>query len=365
MKQIKSIVYTGGPCGGKTTALSYVPDKLQDYGIKAFVVPEVASDLINSGFHPSNGISPKEFQRQIMKHIIERENRWKDLATFMPGDNKVLLCDRGIMDGMAYVDRGVFQSILEDERYSIPEIRDQRYEAVIHLKTAADGAEEFYNLSNKARKETPEQARALDRATMEAWIGHPKIKVIDNSTNFDQKMKRTLQATCRILGIPVPLEIENKYRIKVIKPDEIQVPYQIVEIEQHYLKPKRDDKGEVRIRKRGQDGYFVYYLTRKEDVRHGVRIETERFISKKEFHFMLSMRDPMYKPLVKKRICFIWENQYFELDIIPGPVIPWYLLEIELTEEHDKVTIPPFIKVVQDVTGMREYSNKWLARVIN
>jgi chromosome condensin MukBEF complex kleisin-like MukF subunit len=38
-------------------------------------------------------------------------------------------------------------------------LRDNRYEAVIHLVTAADGAEKFYDsLSNEARYETPEEA---------------------------------------------------------------------------------------------------------------------------------------------------------------------------------------------------------------
>ena len=38
------------------------------------------------------------------------------------------------------------------------ELRDQRYDAVIHMISAADGAAEFYGYDNVARHETIEQA---------------------------------------------------------------------------------------------------------------------------------------------------------------------------------------------------------------
>ena len=42
-------------------------------------------------------------------------------------------------------------------------IRDDRYDLVIHLSTAADGAEKFYDLeNNKARWETIEHAISVD-----------------------------------------------------------------------------------------------------------------------------------------------------------------------------------------------------------
>ena len=41
---------------------------------------------------------------------------------------------------------------LEEFTWTVPQLRDQRYEAVVHLVTAAIGAERFYTLeNNKAR----------------------------------------------------------------------------------------------------------------------------------------------------------------------------------------------------------------------
>jgi hypothetical protein len=44
---------------------------------------------------------------------------------------------------------------------------------VIHMVTAADGAEAFYtNSNNSARGETVDQAKEMDKKTQNAWIHH-------------------------------------------------------------------------------------------------------------------------------------------------------------------------------------------------
>lgn len=66
--------------------------------------------------------------------------------------------------------------------------------------TAANGAEQFYtNANNEARRETPEEARILDEKTREAYKGVPKLHVIDNSTNFREKIERVGEAVSAIL----------------------------------------------------------------------------------------------------------------------------------------------------------------------
>ena len=72
------------------------------------------------------------------------------------------------------------------------EIRDN-YDAVFHLVTAAKGAEEFYTLSNNnARTETPEQAAIQDDKLIYAWTGHPHLRIIDNSYDFEGKMRKLI-----------------------------------------------------------------------------------------------------------------------------------------------------------------------------
>ena len=63
-------------------------------------------------------------------------------------------------------------------------LRDNRYDAVVHMVTAADGAEEFYaNLSNEARYESVEEAVEKDKKLREAYMGHKRWVMIDNNVN--------------------------------------------------------------------------------------------------------------------------------------------------------------------------------------
>ena len=63
------------------------------------------------------------------------------------------------MDGSAYTDENVWQAILDETGWSTMQLRDRRYEAVIHLVTAAKGAEEFYTTTNnEARYESINEA---------------------------------------------------------------------------------------------------------------------------------------------------------------------------------------------------------------
>ena len=52
----------------------------------------------------------------------------------------VILTDRGLMDGSAYIMKPENQQTLLDEKgWNEVTLRDRRYDAVIHLVTAADG----------------------------------------------------------------------------------------------------------------------------------------------------------------------------------------------------------------------------------
>jgi hypothetical protein len=49
---------------------------------------------------------------------------------------------------------------------------EKRYDAVIHMVTAADGAEAFYDFANEARFETPEEAVQRDKDLRDCYLGH-------------------------------------------------------------------------------------------------------------------------------------------------------------------------------------------------
>jgi hypothetical protein len=44
-------------------------------------------------------------------------------------------------------------------------------------------------------------------------VGHPKVFIIDNSTDFDGKMNRVVTSICRLLGVPRPKQIDRKFLV--------------------------------------------------------------------------------------------------------------------------------------------------------
>ena len=56
------------------------------------------------------------------------------------GQNAVIFCDRGVLDGSAYVTEEVWTQIMDEQGFE-SNIKDRRYDAVVHMVTAAHGAE--------------------------------------------------------------------------------------------------------------------------------------------------------------------------------------------------------------------------------
>lgn len=79
----------------------------------------------------------------------------------------IVLCDRGTMDAYAYMSDESFQAVLDQEGWSLVQLRDKRYDLVCFLSSAANGAEKFYTTANNAaRSEGLEMARYLDKRTL-------------------------------------------------------------------------------------------------------------------------------------------------------------------------------------------------------
>jgi hypothetical protein len=81
--------------------------------------------------------------------------------------------DRGALDSSAYCTPANRKKILSQSDMQKADLME-RYDLVLHLVTAADGAEKFYTLeNNEARTETPEIACLIDDLLKVAWNGAP------------------------------------------------------------------------------------------------------------------------------------------------------------------------------------------------
>ena len=361
MKEITKIVITGGPCAGKTTALSWIQNAFTAKGYTVLFVPETATELISGGVAPWTCGTNEDYQHCQMRLQLDKEQVFRRAADTMPGEHILIVCDRGAMDNKAYMTEEEFGRVLAGVGKTEVQLRDD-YDGIFHLNTAAKGAEEFYTLSNNgARIETPEQARALDDKLIAAWTGHPHLRVIGNDVDFNEKMKNLIGEIASLLGEPQPLAVDRKYLIEY--PDiawlESQPNCRRVEIIQTYLRSENGD--EVRVRQRGLNGIYLYYKTIKH--RAGQKwIETERRLREGEYLQLLMDADTTRRQIRKTRFCLSHDGLYFEIDIYPF----WSdraLAQIRLGDGSRHVDFPPQIHVIREVTGDERYMNATMALI--
>ena len=97
------VVLTGGPCGGKTTALSEIKARLEALGFLVLCIPEAATLLFSGGCpFPYDENSGFIFQKNLLKLQMAIEEAFSELAD-ASGRKTMMLFDRGLMDGKAYM----------------------------------------------------------------------------------------------------------------------------------------------------------------------------------------------------------------------------------------------------------------------
>ena len=359
--KITKIVLTGGPCAGKTTALNWIDNYFSKRGYRVLMIPETATQLIPNGVAPWTCGTNYDYQKCQAILQKTKEEVYDYAAGTMKEDKILIVCDRGMLDNSAYMKKAEFKRLLRELNTSEVKERDY-YDAVFHLITAAKGKPEAYTLeNNKARSEGIAEAIELDDKIIAAWTGHPHLRVIDNSTDFEEKLERLIKEITSFLGEPEPFEIERKFLIDYPNLKQLRSMPNCTEVDitQTYL--KSCDGIERRVRARGINGDYVYYVTEKKKVSGMKRIETERRLTQDEYLQLLMEADNHLHTIHKTRFCLMENNQYFEIDVYPE----WdkqAIMEIELSSEDEEVHVPSFIHVIQEVTDDDSYKNYQMAK---
>jgi CYTH domain-containing protein/predicted ATPase len=362
MKDVKKIVLTGGPCAGKTTALVKVIEHFSSLGFKVFTIPEVPTIFLQAGMEylTKNQAFLYEGEKDILRTQLAFEDMFMAMAQTVE-EPAVIVCDRGALDISAYVSPELWSHITGELGVTTQQLRD-RYDAVLHLVSAADGAEKFYTTAtNKQRLEPASEeglriARDLDKKVINAWSGHPRLRVINNHDNFDTKLNRVLKEISSVLSLPQPIVEERKYVVEVTG----DVPGAIEsEIRQTYL--LAEPGCEARLRRRSWQNKQVNVLTTKKRLSNNEELETERQVNNNIYNSLLGQADPYRQSIHKRRKSFIWKGQYFELDTYLDQLEGLVVLETKGVAENEQVNFPPSIKVVKDITGDTRYYNYNLA----
>lgn len=360
--KITKIVITGGPCAGKSTAMSWIQNAFSMKGYTVLFIPETATELISGGVAPWTTGTNLDYQKCQMRLQLEKERIFEKGSRTMPADKILLVCDRGAMDNRAYMNDEEFAAVLEEVGSNEVELRDS-YDAVFHLVTAAKGAVSFYTTDNNAaRRETPEEACALDDRLIAAWTGHPHFRLIDNSSSFEQKMLRLISEISSFLGEEGPYETERSFLIGYPDLEKLSSldSCRRIDIIQTYLEAA--DQEEIRLRQRGADGNYIYYETIKRKGEGGRRVQIERRLTHGEYLDLMLHADTRMRQIRKTRYCLTYENQYFEIDVYPF----WNdraIVEIELMEDGSEIRFPDWIRVIREVTDDEEYRVSTLARI--
>lgn len=157
-------------------------------------------------------------------------------------------------------------------------------------------------------------------------------------------------------------EIERKFLIRRPAAAWLEANCQGSDIIQTYLKTETPGHSDRVRRREGKNG-VVYTHTVKRRISDLRREEQEREISEEEYLALLQRADPERRSIEKRRYVLACEGKEFEIDVYPF----WQdraVMEIELADEGEPVTLPPEIEIIKEVTQDRRYTNAALAREI-
>ena len=383
-QRVETVFLEGGPCGGKTACLPLIKEAFEHEGWLVLISSEVPTRLMYEHGYVLDGegrnILPLAFQDIVLGEVLRQEEALHKRA-IASGHSKVLIvCDRGRFGGSAYINRDIF---FDMARTSYGQSKDDLYGAyaggVFLTSLAVDKPELFLEKmgGNLVRREnTPEIASERNFHSLDACIGVSRLYVVDNSTDFEEKVKRVIAAIRHMVD---GKEIERKYTFpEPLSKKEVEtafmdmgVHYIPAHISQAYLVLSDEDRerGMKERRIRGMtlgkpEQCTRFYLTLKGAKVAGQGVEEESLISRVEYVTCFdAYLDPQYATIVKTRHYFEYRGRYFELDVFESPYGQAPILECELLPEDDPqaICLPEFLGELVEVTEDPAYSNRNIA----
>lgn len=203
LRRVVRIVLTGGAAAGKSHVLAALQDAIPTWDFPTAIVPECATILLEKGYTPDRW-GQTAFQHTVFRHQLQNENRaFRKLlpqakATGLP---VVLLCDRGLCDGGAYIQRETFDTICRSFDYSRRRLLG-RYQAVLYLDSAATLSTIPFDVQegNAHRLESSrEEVLVTAENAYTAWQDHPHLYHIAAEEDFSVKVENVRKTICTLL----------------------------------------------------------------------------------------------------------------------------------------------------------------------
>lgn len=185
----KKIVLTGGPGGGKTTALDLFR---REFVKNISIVPEAATILFENGFprdHEVEELKKTQYSIYLLQKKLEEIYAIKN-------PNDCLICDRGTLDSLVYWPTKK-QEFFELANTSLNQ-EMASYDAVIFFETGAASGSDIKS-NNPQRTEDQAEAVALDQRLQEVWSQHPHYHFISSKASFIEKVMTGLDTIKSVL----------------------------------------------------------------------------------------------------------------------------------------------------------------------
>lgn len=178
---MKQIVLTGGPGAGKTVISARLVAAHPD---RFVLVPEAATQVyhaLQTRWDRLDLTGRREAQRRIYRLQVDQENR---IAAEHP--DKILLLDRGTIDGSAYWPDGpeAYWDDLRTTRHK----ELARYDMVIWMESCATLGIYDGDQSNVCRFEDAPAAVQSGKLLLRLWSGHPNLKHVGAFASLDDKV---------------------------------------------------------------------------------------------------------------------------------------------------------------------------------
>lgn len=365
MKIVK-VVLTGGPGGGKTSVLNAIKNlaiteegykniiKLGDKKIKLVTISETATELISSGIPPTEAERIYDFQDILFEiQKSKEESSIKSLRFGYDADIILFLYDRGLLDGMAYLDKkGEFEDIMASKDVKELDILD-KYDLVVDLLSTATCAPEKYGFeSNEARFEDVEWAKSVDRKTSAAWVGHRNMKLFDSGVSLEEEVNNVIEYLKDYIlnGSNIEKEeyfIENS-PVSFSKYNDVNS--RRINVVNTHIDFGIDNVVDTILVKRTYRGYSTYFLQFVTKGSEKARIIKDERIDENTYKRLLTRYD-IKNVEEKKELSFVEGKRLYKVSFYND----FTTLEVEKGLDNEEIIIPNDIKIIRKI---RDFSEK-------
>ena len=199
---MRRIVLTGGPGSGKTVITSLLA---RQYPERFICVPEAATQVyaeLGTRWDRLDEAGRRDAQRRIYRLQRLQEEQLVDETS--RGAGRVMLLDRGTVDGSAYWPDG-FEAYWVDLGTSLS-AELARYDAVVWLETAATLGLYDGSASNTCRFEDAAAAVATGQRLLRAWEGHTRLVRVGAFVDLKEKVAAVIREVSTLMRGAQPTE---------------------------------------------------------------------------------------------------------------------------------------------------------------